>query len=123
MRTQPHIHDTIVTVRRGRCLHHFHIFVKNHRLLPLNAAIAALAPGHQWRGDVLVMRAGTSVAGVVNMRNGDRRLADYAVRWYSSLNFIYSLGLSFYSASSSVYIKACGFIFREILSFRAVRFW
>jgi len=84
MRTQPHIHDTVITVRRGRRLHHFHIFVKNHRLLPLNAAIATLAPGHQWRGDILVMRAGTSVAGVVNIRNGDRRLIDYAVRWYLS---------------------------------------
>jgi hypothetical protein len=50
MRTQPHIHDTVVTVQRGRRLHRFLIFVKNHRLLPLNAAIALFVPGRQWRG-------------------------------------------------------------------------
>ena len=96
MRTQPHIHDTVVTVQRGRRLHRFLIFVKNHRLLPLNAGIALLVPGRQWRGDILVMRVGTSVNGVVNLRNGDRRLVDYAVQWYSPQNLIHSFHLPFF---------------------------
>ena len=95
MRTQPHIHDTVLTVQRGRRLHRFLIFVKNHRLLPLNAAIALLVPGRQWRGDILVMRIGTSVNGVVNMRTGDRRLVDYAVQWYSPQNLTHSYSLTF----------------------------
>ena len=79
MRTQPHIHDTVVTVQRGRRLHRFYIFVKNHRLLPLNAGIALLVPGRQWRGD--------------------RRLVDYAVQWYSPQNLIHSFHLPFFPHS------------------------
>lgn len=82
MLTQPHIHDTIVTVIESARVHKFHIFVKNHELLPLNPAIATLVPGRQWRGDILVMKIGTSVAGVVNLRNDDQRLVDIAVQWY-----------------------------------------
>ncbi|KAF8961277.1 hypothetical protein BDZ97DRAFT_1594505, partial [Flammula alnicola] len=54
MRTQPHIHDVVVTVRRAGCLYGFYLFLKNHRLLPFNPTISALVPGRQWNGDILV---------------------------------------------------------------------
>ncbi|KAF8951227.1 hypothetical protein BDZ97DRAFT_1626701, partial [Flammula alnicola] len=54
MRTQPHIHDVIVTVQwRGRW-YRFHIFVKNHRLLPMNPTVSAMVPGCQWNGDIVI---------------------------------------------------------------------
>ena len=80
MRTQPHIHDVVVTVRRGRRLYHFNIFLKNHCRLPLNPTISSLVPWLRWNGDILVKRVGVVVPGVVNMRRSDPRLADFAVR-------------------------------------------
>lgn len=73
---QPHIHDGIVDVKyRGR-LSRFHVFVKNHRYLPVNQAVH---PYGIWRGDIIVMRKG-STEDFVNLRVGDARLADAAVR-------------------------------------------
>ena len=80
MRTQPHIHDVVVTVRRGRRLYRFNVFLKNHCLLPFNPTVSALLPGLLWNGDILVMRVGVAVPGVVNMRGTDAQLADFAVR-------------------------------------------
>lgn len=80
MRTQRHIHDVVVTVLRGRRSHRFNIFLKNHCLLPINPTVSAMIPGRQWKGDILVMRVGEAVPGVVNTRGGDARLADFAVR-------------------------------------------
>ncbi|KAF8949912.1 hypothetical protein BDZ97DRAFT_1689493, partial [Flammula alnicola] len=80
MRTQPCIHDVVVTVRQAGCLYRFHLFFKNHCLLPFNPTVSALVPGRQWNGDILVMRVGVAVLGVVNMRGDDARLADFAVR-------------------------------------------
>ncbi|KAF8961319.1 hypothetical protein BDZ97DRAFT_1921404 [Flammula alnicola] len=76
---QPRIHDTIVTIRRGRRQHRFQIFVKNHKYLPTNAAVLALM-GRQWHGDILVMRMGYTTNGVVNIRSGDQRLIEYALQ-------------------------------------------
>ncbi|KAF8961297.1 hypothetical protein BDZ97DRAFT_1760034 [Flammula alnicola] len=76
---QPRIHDTIVTIRRGRRQHRFQIFVKNHKYLPTNAAVLALM-GRQWHGDILVMRMGYATNGVVNIRSGDQRLIEYALQ-------------------------------------------
>jgi hypothetical protein len=42
-----------------------------------NAAVSAL--GGDWRGDIIVMRAGL-VGNVVNMRSGDSQLADFVVK-------------------------------------------
>lgn len=80
MKTQRHIHDVIITVRHGQRSCRFNIFLKNHCLLPFNPTVAALAQGRQWKGDILVMRVGEVVPGVVNMRGDDARLADFAVR-------------------------------------------
>jgi hypothetical protein len=80
MRTQPHIHDVVVTVRRGQRLYRFNIFLKNHCLLPFNTTISSLVPWLRWNGDILVMRVGVTVPGVVNMRRSDAQLADFAVR-------------------------------------------
>lgn len=80
MRTQPHIHDVVVTVRRGRRIHRFNIFLKNHCRLPRNSTVSSLVPWLRWNGDILVMRVGVVVPGVVNMRRSDAQLADFAVR-------------------------------------------
>lgn len=80
MRIQPHIHDVIVGVRRGQHVHYFNIFLKNHRFLPVNHTILTLFPGRSWNGDILVMKMGKAVPGVVNMRHDDAWLADFAVR-------------------------------------------
>lgn len=80
MRTQPHIHDVVVTVQRGRRTYRFNIFFKNHCLLRLNPTISALVPGRQWKGDIVVMKVGETVPGVVNMKSNDARLANFAVR-------------------------------------------
>jgi hypothetical protein len=75
---QHHIHDTAVIVRDGRHTYKFHLFVKNHCRMTFNAAVAAL--GGNWRGDIIVMRAGLAGNFVVNMRGGDSRLADLVVK-------------------------------------------
>jgi len=80
MWTQPHIHDVVVTVRRGRRLYRFNIFLKNHCRLPLNPTVSSLVPWVQWNGDILVMKIGVVVLGVVNMKRSDAQLADFAVR-------------------------------------------
>lgn len=80
IRTQPYVHDVIVTVIRGQHSYRFNIFMKNHRLLPINSTISALVPGSQWNGDVLVMKMGRTVPGVINMSGADGQLADFAVR-------------------------------------------
>jgi len=80
MRTQPYIHDVVITVRRGRRLHRFNVFLKNHRLLPFNPTVSALVPGLLWNGDILIMKVGVAVPSIVNMRGPDARLADFAVK-------------------------------------------
>lgn len=80
MRTQPHIHDVVVTVYRGNRVYRFNLFLKNHRLLPLNHTLSVMMPGLQWRGDIVIMRVGVSKLHVINMRGDDWRVADYAVR-------------------------------------------
>ncbi|KDR77445.1 hypothetical protein GALMADRAFT_209805 [Galerina marginata CBS 339.88] len=74
------VHDAEVTLRRGRQLHRFCIFVTNRQALPLNAAVASLSPGRIWRGNILVMRLGSKVNGVVNLRTGDQRLIRRVLR-------------------------------------------
>ncbi|KDR82471.1 hypothetical protein GALMADRAFT_206340 [Galerina marginata CBS 339.88] len=78
------IHDTQVTVHRGRQIHQFCIFVTNRQDLPLNAAIAALTPGESWRGNILVMRLGKKINGVVNLRADDGRLIRFVLRRFIS---------------------------------------
>ncbi|KDR65808.1 hypothetical protein GALMADRAFT_148392 [Galerina marginata CBS 339.88] len=80
METQSRVHDVQVTVRRGRGVHRFHIFFKNHSFLPINASILALVPGRQWHGDILVMRLGVKIDGVVNLRAEDGPLVRYTLR-------------------------------------------
>ncbi|KDR71188.1 hypothetical protein GALMADRAFT_144249 [Galerina marginata CBS 339.88] len=76
------VHDAEVTVHRGHRIHRFYIFVTNHQDLPLNAAVASLIPGQIWRGNILVMRLGSKVNGVVNLRTGDKQLIRYVLRQF-----------------------------------------
>lgn len=85
---QPYVHDVIVTVRHGRHICCFNIFVKNHRLLPFNQTILALIPGRQWNGDILALKVGKSVPGVVNMSQYDALLADFAVKEWVTSNML-----------------------------------
>lgn len=82
MRIQPYIHDVFVVVKRGERAYRFNIFLKNHRLLPINSAVSVMVPGCQWNGDILVMKVGKVVRGVVNLRDEDAQVADFAVRQY-----------------------------------------
>ncbi|KAF8057801.1 hypothetical protein FPV67DRAFT_1455888 [Lyophyllum atratum] len=76
---QPHIHDAIVVVREGERETQFHVFVKNHRYLPVNDIIAGWGVGMGWKGDIVVMRKGI-MHDFVNMQTRDIPLADFAVR-------------------------------------------
>ena len=76
-RLQPHIHDGIVTVIKGRRTTRFHIFVKNHRRLRSNGILERW--NMPWKGDIVVMRKGISDE-VVNIRANDASLADFAVK-------------------------------------------
>jgi hypothetical protein len=79
LRMQPFIHDCPVTVYEKNAIHTFHVFCKNHRLLPDNQVIEGVAPGLSWRGDVVILRMGKKQA-VVNMRSRDAGLADFVVK-------------------------------------------
>jgi hypothetical protein len=77
---QPYVHDGVVTVLDGAQTVHFHLFVKNHKLLRENEIVQGWNVGATWRGDILVMRKGVRHE-VVNLRGkSDRRLADFAVK-------------------------------------------
>ncbi|KDR65529.1 hypothetical protein GALMADRAFT_148636 [Galerina marginata CBS 339.88] len=80
MKVQSRIHDFLVSIRRGRFVHRFHIFLKNHKHLTVNAAVLALIPGCQWHGDILIMRSGSTTNGVVNLRARDGPLVRCLLR-------------------------------------------
>lgn len=77
---QPYIHFAEVNViHRGRC-HQFYIFFKNHRYLPENRTVRAMTSDISWHGDVVIMRGSYRGIGVVNMRQNDAKLADFALK-------------------------------------------
>ncbi|KAJ7100531.1 hypothetical protein C8R44DRAFT_888340 [Mycena epipterygia] len=68
---QPHVHDIHVVFKHGRRITHFRAFFKRHVNLPAN-------PHVDIRGELLIMRiASHNDNSVVNIRPGDRKLADY----------------------------------------------
>lgn len=77
---QPYIHDAIVTIVHRRTLTRFHIFVKNHRLLPCNNTIKRWNQARVWHGDIVIMRKG-NIQEFVSLRGKkDAPLADFAVK-------------------------------------------
>ncbi|KIM35108.1 hypothetical protein M413DRAFT_32734 [Hebeloma cylindrosporum] len=73
-RVQPFIHDTFVTIRHNGKEDVYHVFCQNHCRLPLNRAV-----GGTWRGNIVVMRSGKAIRGVVNMRLQDARRVDKVI--------------------------------------------
>ncbi|THU76232.1 hypothetical protein K435DRAFT_655195, partial [Dendrothele bispora CBS 962.96] len=77
-RTQPYVHDVIVSVIYRRKPYKFRIFFKRHMLLPKNRAIRELT-GVDIEGDVVVAAVGKKVD-IRNLRGGiETKAADYAV--------------------------------------------
>lgn len=69
---QPNVHKANVSVVWRRKTYRFTVFVKNHKRLPLNQAIARLMQdGTAWRGDFVVMKRGLRRTWV-NMRSEDK---------------------------------------------------
>lgn len=82
-RLQPHIHDGVISIqsRRTRKISSFHVFVKNHKHLPVNASLRRWRSVNvPWRGDIVVMKKGEKF-GFVNISPADHALADFAVKW------------------------------------------
>lgn len=78
-RTQPYVHDIIVTVTYRRKTYTFRVFFKRHKMLSRNKAIHALA-NTDVRGDVLLAAVGKKVD-IRNLRGGEEcRAADLAVK-------------------------------------------
>jgi len=71
---QRFIHDTSITIRHNGKEHIYVVFCQNHCCLPFNTALAGA-----WRGDIVVMKAGTDVDGVINMCTQDAQLVDQAI--------------------------------------------
>ncbi|KAI6120545.1 hypothetical protein EV401DRAFT_1859664, partial [Pisolithus croceorrhizus] len=70
---QPYVHNCQITVHEGRCTYHYCIFFKWHCRLRANAML------DKFQGDVVIMKIGTRVLSVVNMRVRDIAIADYIV--------------------------------------------
>ncbi|KAF8809197.1 kinase-like protein [Phlegmacium glaucopus] len=75
---QPYIHNSIVEINHRQRTTRFHVFVKNHRRLPLNGMIERWT-NMPWKGDIVVMRKGISRE-LVNICAKDASLADFAVK-------------------------------------------
>ncbi|THV01599.1 hypothetical protein K435DRAFT_853616 [Dendrothele bispora CBS 962.96] len=78
-RTQPYIHDVVVTIAHRNKTYKFRIFFKRHKLLRTNRGIRRLA-GVRVEGDVLLAAVGKNVD-IRNLRGGEeRRAANLAVK-------------------------------------------
>ncbi|KAK7443824.1 hypothetical protein VKT23_015605 [Stygiomarasmius scandens] len=84
-RTQPYVHDVVVTIIYRNKTYKFRVFFKRHKLLPINRAVRRLC-GVNVEGDVLLAAVGKTVE-IRNLRGGDeRRAADLAVK--KLMNFL-----------------------------------
>lgn len=90
-RTQPYVHDILVTVTYMRKSYTFRVFFKHHRLLWPNQAIRALA-NVNIHGDVLLASVGKRVE-IRNIQSGpESKAADIAVKkWAYIILFISEL--------------------------------
>ncbi|THV00403.1 hypothetical protein K435DRAFT_854751 [Dendrothele bispora CBS 962.96] len=78
-KTQPYVHDVVVSVTYRRKAYKFRVFFKRHKLLPINQAVRQLA-GIDVEGDVLVVAVGKKV-NIRNLRGREEnRAADLALR-------------------------------------------
>lgn len=78
-RTQPYVHDILVTITYRRKPYTFRVFFKRHRMLRPNQAIHALA-NINIHGDVLLASVGKTVE-IRNIRGGNEsKAADIAVK-------------------------------------------
>ena len=80
---QSYIHDCLVAVHEGDNVYRFRIFFKCHCRLRINKSMGYISRGHIFRGDALIMRVGARDRhSVVNMRDRDTVLSDYAIIKY-----------------------------------------
>lgn len=80
---QPKVHGAEATIiDRSGHFHRFYIFFKNHVRLRMNQTIAHLCHGRLWRGNAAIFRVAAAGSKLVNLRAGDNRLADFALKWY-----------------------------------------
>jgi len=86
-RIQPFIHDTFITVRQNGTENIYHIFCQNHCRLPSNNSVRGV-----WRGDIIVMREGKDICGVVDMRPQDAGLVDQVINEWVIL-YTFSFGI------------------------------
>ncbi|KAJ3715648.1 hypothetical protein C8R42DRAFT_645553 [Lentinula raphanica] len=78
-RTQPYLHDTVVTIQYGGRVFTFLVFFKRHKRLPVNVPIQNIG-GKVMRGDVLLVACGTKVS-IRNLQSGlEDKAADRAVK-------------------------------------------
>ena len=71
---QPFIHSTSITIRHNGIEEHYYLFCQNHCRLPLNNSVVG-----PWRGDIIVMRKGKDICGVVDVRSRDANQVDQVV--------------------------------------------
>ncbi|PPQ86669.1 hypothetical protein CVT24_009524 [Panaeolus cyanescens] len=102
MDVDPGIHDVVLTMRRGKKVVRYNIYFKKNMNLPVNHCVGALTAGSisAWYGDVLFMKLGSKIDGVVNWRREDDHLANLALKRFvshvkQSGTTIYPLNLQF----------------------------
>jgi hypothetical protein len=78
---QSYIHDAVITIEYHGRSHKFVVFTKNHKWLPLNAAVERLLGDDDvyWKGDIAVMKLGRRDQ-FVNITSKDKPLSNYAVK-------------------------------------------
>jgi len=81
-RRQPYIHDGYVSVIDGRRTVRFHVFLKNHKALPVNKITEKWNVDASWKGDIVVMKKGEKEE-LVSMSKKDSKLADFAAKKYT----------------------------------------
>ncbi|PPR04525.1 hypothetical protein CVT24_013124 [Panaeolus cyanescens] len=82
MDVDPGIHEVVLTMRRGKKVVRYNIYFKKNMYLPVNHSVGALnaesiSAGY---GDVLFMKLGSKIDGVVNWRREDDHLVNLALK-------------------------------------------
>jgi hypothetical protein len=101
---QPYIHNCIVTVHERHNSYQFMVFFKRHRHIRPNNTLYKLTGGRpNLKGDVIVMRIGSS-SSYVNMRDRDTILTDWFMQRYG-IGPCYRLPLTVCRFCSSALLK------------------
>jgi hypothetical protein len=81
---QSYFHDAIISIHEPskNKWHQFRLFCKNHKELAWNGVVERLCGEEDigWKGDIVVAKIGAKDR-MVNIRNTDRQMANYAVKW------------------------------------------